>query len=95
MITNFKIYENKNKPIFNVGDYVMFLNVMHLKDGSREPTEMSAKIIEKFKLDANYYTLFKNGENYKVVSERSLIRMLTPEELEQFKMEEEANKFNL
>jgi len=87
MITKFKIFENKE---YNIGDYVLFLDPNTKKD-------ISGKIINIVSGFFPYRIEFfyKNKINLGLLKKNEIIKKLTPEEIEEFEMKVNTNKYNL
>jgi len=75
---------------YDMDDYVQFID----KELGDSPIK-TGKITNVIKLDHTYYQLCKNGEYFNNVSKRYITKKLNAKEIEQFKMEEKTDKYNL
>lgn len=103
MITKFKIFESLNKPKYSIGDYIK------IKDNSWVSYMGLSDSIEylNLPLQAGYiigvdnicyiFKSFKNSteEIKRYVIEDRIERLLTPDEIEEYKIIEYSNKYNL
>jgi len=95
--------ENKKYPKYNVGDYVLLsikkIDKNNIKYGNDDPISIPddslAQIVGiDFNVDYPYTSKFYNNREFDL-KPNEIIRLLTPEEIEEFEMKKEANKYNL
>lgn len=94
---NFQIYENSENNLFNIDDYVLLIED-YFHSYERDASECRGIIIDAYYDKDNrweYDIVLVNGEYEQGVLEHGIERLLTPEEIEQIKIEEETNKYNL
>lgn len=95
-----KTYEEKISSIYEINDYVLLteLNFKNKRGWVNLPENSYGKIlkIEVVNVDKNDISYFVSVEDdYVWISESNIIRKLTPEEIEQYKLEKETDKYNL
>lgn len=89
-----KTFENRFKQKYEFGDYIYFEELEDFSDGMRKVIK-SGKIIGK-SVNGNMYDILTDDENNTIlIYEFDMIRKMTPEEIEKFKTEISANKYNL
>ena len=97
MITNFKIYEKYNfESWYKIGDYVLL-------KGSKWRVDLEVYIYDLFyDEDENRFKyhvegVFRNNNEKTVfwVEDSEIERKMTPEEIENYKIKQSANKYNL
>lgn len=86
------IFKRKKKKLnFNVDDYIVY---------DEEGESYYAKIgewkyLDQFDaLDSEYYVVFSDGK-VDFIDEDQILRLMLPEEIEQFEIEKNAKKYNL
>ena len=90
-----KTYENIfNKPSYKVGDIVE-INIKNFKiQGLPEIGEIT-KIQNRGVTQKIYSISFLNDKLHLFVKGSDIVRTLTPEEIEQYKLEQDTDKYNL
>ena len=95
--------ENKKFPKYNIGNYVLLsikkINKNNIQYGNNDPISIPddslAQIIGiNINDDYPYTSKFYNDREFDL-KPNEIIRLLIPEEIEEFEMKKAANKYNL
>jgi len=84
-----KTFENRYVEEYKIGDYIKF-NTLSL-------SQTTGKIVNIDYKHRYPYSLYVHGipEYNPIISVNEIVRLLTPEEIEKFEMEEYLNKYNI
>jgi len=96
-IKKFEMYDEEQK--YNVGDYILIdidkINIYNKRHGYNDPDDDLAIIIIYDTHEELPYTIkFYNKSQYSI-REDEIVRLLTPDEIEQFKIKRDIKKYNL
>ena len=88
-----KTYESSDERPYKEGDIVIYTwSLLVNKD------KINIGTIEEISLDTAYIKYIyptKNNKKYDFISTKQIIRIATPEDIEEFELQHNANKYNL